>query len=107
MDTEDYNHMVPQKDLDTAVILGGAVTAKCGERFEPSLRVGSGGRTDELGWDTCPDCQDIADLEERWRKLRDDRDRLEREMAEQREAIAGRRRQLRLERTFAQPSIVI
>ena len=57
---EDLNHVTP--DLDLALIEGSEVTALCGVRFLPTLRVGSGGRADEPAFTMCPECLRVDEL---------------------------------------------
>ena len=77
-----HNHIPLEKSaaIQIALIEGTKITAFCMIKFVPALRVGSGGKIDEPAWPMCPRCQRVKDVLIARRKLRDEVNRLNREL---------------------------
>lgn len=75
------NHVViPGVDLQLAMIEGIEVTAFCGVRFVPTVQVGTSGSAAAPGAPRCSRCDDLHDIAVRWSRLKDERNRLNREL---------------------------
>lgn len=75
------NHVViPGVDLQIAMIEGSEVTAFCGVRFVPTVQVGTSGSAAAPGAPWCSSCDDLHDIALRWSRLKDERNRLNREL---------------------------
>ncbi|PRA83505.1 hypothetical protein CQ045_03795 [Microbacterium sp. MYb66] len=75
------NHMVKAGfDLNLAMIEGTPIEAWCGERFTPSVTVGTSGRADVPGAPHCDRCQEVVDNWRKFIRLKDEKNRLIREM---------------------------
>nr|WP_231370909.1 DUF3039 domain-containing protein [Microbacterium sp. 11MF] len=92
------NHYAPRRAIDTALISGETIRALCGERFVPSLRVGSGGKADAPGAVICAECEGLHDLMGDLKDLRDERDILNRRISDAERLLADARRGKRLEK---------
>lgn len=78
---ERFNHIVMSKaDLDIALITGEKIWTLCDKFIKPTLRVGSGGLADRPGWSKCPRCRRVADLLRERAALRNEINRMRREM---------------------------
>jgi len=66
--------------IDIGVIQGKEMLALCGERFVPSVRVGSSGRADEPEWPICDRCKSLVELKDEYHRAREERNRAVREM---------------------------
>ena len=75
------NHLVQNRpDLQLAMIEGTQVTAWCGIRFVPEVQVGTSGSAHAPGAPECDRCRDVVDTWREWIRLKDEKNRLVREM---------------------------
>ncbi len=75
------NHTIrPSFNIQIAVIEGTPVIAFCGKTFVPTVTVGTSGRATVPGAPNCPDCETAIDMSERFTQLRDEKNRITREM---------------------------
>lgn len=75
------NHLIHrQGDLQLAMIEGTQVTAWCGIRFVPEVQVGTSGSAHAPGAPECDRCRDVVDTWREWIRLKDEKNRLVREM---------------------------
>ncbi len=77
-DGSGLNHYA--KGIDVALITGAEVTALCGSKFVPTLRVGSGGMADEPAWAVCDVCERIDGLMAEMDRLKQIRNEAAREL---------------------------
>lgn len=68
---DDLNHYARTIDIETALILGGEITAVCGEVFEPELQVGTSGSAADPELAICASCELIFSLEAELARLAD------------------------------------
>lgn len=77
------NHYVTRsQDLQLAMIEGTQVTTMCRDRFVPAVVVGTGGKAHQPGAALCARCEELSDIQQQWSRLKDERDRIDAEMAE-------------------------
>jgi hypothetical protein len=76
------NHWVRKQNLPLAMIEGTEIKTMCGETFVPEVIVGTSGKAHQPGAPLCSRCEGLFDIAKRWSRLKDERDRIEREMAE-------------------------
>lgn len=74
------NHMIKGGHLTIAMIEGTEVAAWCGIRFVPEVQVGTSGRADAPGAPSCERCKEIVDNWREFIRLKDEKNRLLREM---------------------------
>lgn len=75
------NHVVkPSHDLQLAMIEGTEIETLCGERFVPTVTVGTGGGSHVPGAPMCERCHVADDITERWNILRVEVEQLQAEM---------------------------
>ena len=77
------NHCVPRsQNLQLAMIEGTEITTLCRDRFVPTVIVGTSGQPHQPGAPLCERCEELLDIQQRWSRLKDERDRIDEEMAE-------------------------
>lgn len=75
------NHVVmPGVDLQLAMIEGHEVEAFCGVQFVPTVQVGTSGSAAAPGAPRCSRCDDLHDIALNWVRVKDERNRLNREL---------------------------
>ena len=74
------NHIVRSGDIDLAMIEGTRIEVWCGLRFVPTVTVGTSGRAHVPGAPDCERCKTIVDTWREWIRLKDEKNRLIREM---------------------------
>lgn len=88
------NHIIRSgHDLQLAMIEGTEVLTRCGIWFIPTVTVGTSGRADIPGNPQCADCDRALELLRQWSRLKDEKNRMLREMRtlerQHRELISG------------------
>lgn len=75
------NHIVKAGyNLDLAMIEGTPIEVWCGLRFVPTVTVGTSGRADIPGAPDCERCKKIVSSWRDWIRMKDEKNRLIREM---------------------------
>ncbi|MGL3150667.1 hypothetical protein ACSS7Z_09930 [Microbacterium sp. A82] len=75
------NHTIrPKYDIDLAIIEGTKVMAFCGDVFIPTVTPGTSGRADVPGARYCEACEESMTISEEWSRIKDEKNRLIREM---------------------------
>jgi len=93
------NHKVKSSaDLEIALIEGTPIKVWCGIEFVPHIRIGSSGRADEPSAPTCEQCDEVISDWRAWIRLKDEKNRLIREMRAIEKAQEQRQRQWREDR---------
>lgn len=92
------NHLVRSGDLQIAMIEGTQILSWCGLRYVPEVWVGTSGSAASPDAPTCARCTDVVDDWREWILLKDEKNRLIREMNAIKRRQAIRVREWREER---------
>lgn len=96
------NHRVLKSKIQLAMIEGTQVRAVCGETFVPEVVVGTSGKAYQPGAPLCDRCEELLTISSRWSRLKDERDRIDREMAQ----LDAERRRIRRSTVAPAPAVV-
>lgn len=74
------NHLIKSGDITLAMIEGTKLKAFCGISFVPTVTPGTSGRADDPKSPMCPTCVEARDICLEWSRVKDEKNRLIREM---------------------------